>query len=141
MIIHGLVVLYLCLTCLDQSVFCSSPTTHHPQNLEPTSLLTTLLFAGPPSQKNADPPTSDFSIHLSVSQYPMSSTTLFRLATRTTSCRFFKASYTARPRVPVFVVASGPAIVALGGASSFSTTSKWSSAGHEEETFEEFSAR
>jgi len=71
----------------------------------------------------------------------MSSITLFRLATRTTSCSFFKASYTARSRVPAFVVASGPAIVALGGASSFSTTSKWSSGGHEEETFEEFSAR
>lgn len=92
-------------------------------------------------QKKTPPTKSDHSIPSSVSRYPMSSAALFRLATRTTSCSFFKASYTARPRVPVFSVASSPAIVTLGGATSFSTTPKWSSASHEEETFEEFSAR
>ena len=37
--------------------------------------------------------------------------------------------------------ASAPAILALGGASNFSTTARCRSGAHEEETFEEFSAR
>ncbi|PGH04997.1 hypothetical protein AJ80_08424 [Polytolypa hystricis UAMH7299] len=72
----------------------------------------------------------------------MSSARLFRLAARTPSSTFFRASYTARSRVPVLAPASGPAIIALGGAAGFSSTSKCqSAAGQEEETFEEFSAR
>ncbi|OJD13422.1 cytochrome c oxidase subunit 6, mitochondrial [Emergomyces pasteurianus Ep9510] len=75
----------------------------------------------------------------------MSSTTLFRIASRTTPVSFFRASYSARSRVssPVFAAAAAPAIVALGGVSSFSSSSKCASAamGHEEESFEEFSAR
>ncbi|PGH02867.1 cytochrome c oxidase subunit 6, mitochondrial [Helicocarpus griseus UAMH5409] len=72
----------------------------------------------------------------------MSSTTLFRLASRTAPVGFFRASYSARSRAPVFASAAAPAIVAFGGVSNFSTTSKCASGGHhEEETFEEFSAR
>lgn len=69
----------------------------------------------------------------------MAPATLFRLATRAAPVGFFRASYTARPRLPAFVNAA-PAAVFLGGASSFSTTPRFAS-GHEEETFEEFTAR
>ncbi|EGC46950.1 cytochrome c oxidase polypeptide VI [Histoplasma capsulatum var. duboisii H88] len=75
----------------------------------------------------------------------MSSSTLFRIASRTSPVGFFRASYSARSRVvaPIFASAAAPAIVAFGGVHSFSSSSKCSSAamGHEEETFEEFSAR
>ncbi|EEP79099.1 cytochrome c oxidase polypeptide VI [Uncinocarpus reesii 1704] len=71
----------------------------------------------------------------------MSPTTLLRVASRRTPATFFKASYSARSRLPAAASASAPAIVALGGASGFSTTAKRYSAGHEEETFEEFSTR
>ncbi|EEH05299.1 cytochrome c oxidase polypeptide VI [Histoplasma capsulatum G186AR] len=73
----------------------------------------------------------------------MSSSTLFRIASRTSPVGFFRASYSARSRVvaPIFASAAAPAIVAFGGVHSFSSSSKCSSAamGHEEETFEEFS--
>ncbi|KAG5305328.1 cytochrome c oxidase polypeptide VI [Histoplasma capsulatum G186AR] len=75
----------------------------------------------------------------------MSSSTLFRIASRTSPVGFFRASYSARSRVvaPIFASAAAPAIVAFGGVHSFSSSSKCSSAamGHEEETFEEFSDR
>ncbi|KAK2745978.1 Cytochrome c oxidase subunit 6 [Onygenales sp. PD_40] len=73
----------------------------------------------------------------------MSSTALFRIASRNAPVSFFRASYSARSRVPVFASAAAPAIATFGGLSNFSTTSKCASggAGHEEETFEEFSAR
>ncbi|KAK2782030.1 Cytochrome c oxidase subunit 6 [Emmonsiellopsis sp. PD_33] len=72
----------------------------------------------------------------------MSSTALFRIASRNAPVSFFRASYSARSRVPVFASAAAPAIATFGGLSNFSTTSKCASggAGHEEETFEEFSA-
>lgn len=65
----------------------------------------------------------------------MASTTLFRIATRT-----------ARPAsvARASSYASRSALAARAGAStfnSFSTSSKRLSAGHEEETYEEFSAR
>ncbi|KAL1959401.1 hypothetical protein VTO42DRAFT_2204 [Malbranchea cinnamomea] len=63
----------------------------------------------------------------------MSPTTLLRLASRRSSAGFARTSYVARSRVPV--------IAARGGFRGFSTTSKLSSGPHEEETFEEFSAR
>ncbi|EEH36828.1 hypothetical protein PAAG_07246 [Paracoccidioides lutzii Pb01] len=76
----------------------------------------------------------------------MSSTTLFRLASRTAPVSAFRASYSARSRAattPVVASTAAPAIVTFGGVSSFSTTSRCAghSAAHEEETFEEFSAR
>ncbi|KAK2763139.1 Cytochrome c oxidase subunit 6 [Arachnomyces sp. PD_36] len=71
----------------------------------------------------------------------MSSTTLFRLASRRAPSSFFKTSFSARSRFPVLATTTTPAIAAFGGASSFSSSSKRLSSGHEEETFEEFSAR
>ncbi|EFE34312.1 uncharacterized protein ARB_06711 [Trichophyton benhamiae CBS 112371] len=66
----------------------------------------------------------------------MASTTLFRLATRTPATSFFKAApYAARARVSAAV----PAPVFR--ASAFSTTPMRFSGAHEEETFEQFSAR
>ncbi|KAL2220363.1 putative cytochrome c oxidase subunit VA [Thermoascus aurantiacus ATCC 26904] len=70
----------------------------------------------------------------------MSSTALFRIATRSVRpSTFFKTSYSVRSPVQSLAGASMP--VALGFAGNFSTTSKRFSAGHEEETYEEFSAR
>ncbi|KAK2748528.1 Cytochrome c oxidase subunit 6 [Myotisia sp. PD_48] len=67
----------------------------------------------------------------------MSSATLFRLAARSTPSSFFKASYTARSRLPTCASAQLPAIAVR----SFSYTPKLSSGAHEEESFEQFSAR
>ncbi|KAL2001494.1 hypothetical protein VTN02DRAFT_1676 [Thermoascus thermophilus] len=70
----------------------------------------------------------------------MSPTALFRIATRSVRpSTFFKASYVPRSPVQAFAAISTP--VTLGFASNFSTTSKRFSASHEEETYEEFSAR
>lgn len=107
---------------------------HHPSTTTtpPTPLRHTRLLSCP-IQFNRQSPV------------PMSSSTLFRIASRTSPVGFFRASYSARSRVvaPIFASAAAPAIVAFGGVHSFSSSSKCSSAamGHEEETFEEFSAR
>ncbi|KAI1932928.1 Cytochrome c oxidase subunit 6 [Ophidiomyces ophidiicola] len=71
----------------------------------------------------------------------MSPALLLRAASRRTPTAFFKASYGARSRLPAATSASTPAIVALGGASGFSSTAKRCSGAHEEETFEQFSVR
>ncbi|KAF3480051.1 cytochrome c oxidase polypeptide VI [Arthroderma uncinatum] len=67
----------------------------------------------------------------------MASTTLFRLATRSSSAAsLFKAApYTARARLPAAVPAPAARL------SAFSTTPMRYSGAHEEETFEQFSAR
>ncbi|KAI9870691.1 MAG: Cytochrome c oxidase subunit 6, partial [Pleopsidium flavum] len=72
----------------------------------------------------------------------MSSTTLLRLATRKQPSTFFRSSYTAR-RVPI--LAGVPSAV-LVGCSGFSTSVRRAADHdahnpHEEESFEEFSAR
>ncbi|GAD92053.1 hypothetical protein PVAR5_0639 [Paecilomyces variotii No. 5] len=71
----------------------------------------------------------------------MSSSAVFRLATRSVrASSLFRAPYVARSRVQT-VAPAAPIALAFGGYSSnFSTTTKRSS-GHEEETYEEFSAR
>ncbi|KAL1850278.1 Cytochrome c oxidase subunit 6 [Paecilomyces lecythidis] len=70
----------------------------------------------------------------------MSSTAVFRIATRSVrASSLFRAPYAARSRLQT--VAPAAPIARFGGYSSnFSTTTKRSS-GHEEETYEEFSAR
>lgn len=66
----------------------------------------------------------------------MSSTSLFRVASRAVRpSSFFRAS-----QLPHRVQAPAPAVVAW-SKPSFSTTTKRASAGHEDETYEEFSAR
>ncbi|KAJ9196690.1 hypothetical protein DTO166G4_4418 [Paecilomyces variotii] len=71
----------------------------------------------------------------------MSSTAVFRIATRCVrASSSFRAPYVARSRVQT-VAPAAPIALGFGGYSSnFSTTTKRSS-GHEEETYEEFSAR
>ncbi|OXV07040.1 hypothetical protein Egran_05196 [Elaphomyces granulatus] len=72
----------------------------------------------------------------------MSSTALFRLATRTVRpSSFLRASSSPRSPLPTLASVSTSVTLGLGGTSNFSTTSKRFSAGHEEETYEEFSAR
>ncbi|OJJ48986.1 hypothetical protein ASPZODRAFT_60619 [Penicilliopsis zonata CBS 506.65] len=66
----------------------------------------------------------------------MSSTSIFRVATRAVRpASFFRASQLPRSRVQT------PAILAAARASNFSTTCKRFSGHHEDETYEEFSAR
>lgn len=67
----------------------------------------------------------------------MASTALFRIATRSVRpASFARASYASRPALSARASAA-----TFGSANSFSTSSKRLSAGHEEETYEEFSAR
>ena len=115
----------------------TTPTTHTtPQNLARSnvthcrcSLCCTDQFATSRRQS----PSLECPIRLSISPPAMSSMALFRVASRSASAGFFRASaYSARSRVPQCVA---PAV------KSFSTTAKLSSGAHEEETFEEFSAR
>lgn len=78
--------------------------------------------------------TAQHLVFLSFFSCPMASTTLFRIASRTARpASFARASYASRSALA--------ARSTLGSANSFSTSSKRLSAGHEEETYEEFSAR
>ncbi|KAI5285564.1 Cytochrome c oxidase subunit 6 [Ascosphaera aggregata] len=71
----------------------------------------------------------------------MSSLAFFRSAAARTPAGFFRASHTARSRVPVLTTANVAApLISLGGLTAFSTSAKKMS-GHEEETFEQFSVR
>ncbi|EQL30908.1 hypothetical protein BDFG_06670 [Blastomyces dermatitidis ATCC 26199] len=142
----------VCCMLLNRSENFPQPTpTNHNQ---PSTTSPFLLAQQSPPQPPPPPPllcaVQHLPIPLSLAQSatslpPMSSTTLFRIASRTAPVGFFRASYSARSRVaaPVFAAAAAPAIVAFGGVSSFSSSSKCASGamGHEEETFEEFSAR
>jgi len=72
----------------------------------------------------------------------MSSTALFRLATRTVRpSNFLRVSSSPRSPLPTLASVSTSVALGLGGTGNFNTTSKRFSAGHEEETYEEFSAR
>jgi len=70
---------------------------------------------------------------------PMSSSTIVRVAARSQPTTFLRSSYNIRTRVPKLACTS-PAVVSCGSAA-FSTTSRKQSTSHEEETFEEFTAR
>ncbi|KAI9846319.1 MAG: Cytochrome c oxidase subunit 6 [Sclerophora amabilis] len=69
----------------------------------------------------------------------MSSTTLLRLAARTSTTPFIRSSYTARRSPLSSSQTRSP--VTLGGYSSFGTSAKRLSDDHQEESFEEFTAR
>lgn len=127
----------------DKSLRHTRRDSHHPQKPAPTAAQPISLLAlynlGTPHTI----PSPRRPLFTSISLYPvpaMSSTALFRIATRSVRpSTFFKTSYSVRSPVQSLAGASMP--VALGFAGNFSTTSKRFSAGHEEETYEEFSAR
>lgn len=70
----------------------------------------------------------------------MSASSLLRVAARGSTSTFFRANTIVRPQAPL-AARAGLAVPSLLVASNFSTSARLRSGEHEEETFEEFTAR